>query len=262
VFSCTDGRYIPENYEDLTAYEKSFRVKRKISDFYETHTFETLARELSKMPDANIIRRFSNKIFVVDEVHNLREHGALEDGYIEDGVITASSARGGAQNPLNVYGQFHRLFHLVKESKILLLSGTVMKDDPAEFASVINLILPLNKQLPTGNNFIKYFFESVDGPQKLSVAIKGRISYLKAMISGVKKVYIENPLVVLQPADELRYFKIYALSAHPFQNNTCIRAYNEDLTNANIFINSRKSSLFVFPDSSYGMEGFNKYVVI
>lgn len=252
VFSCTDGRYIPENYDRLTAYEKAFRVKKKISDFYETHTFETLARELSKMTDLNIIRRFSNKIFVVDEVHNLREHGNLEN---EMNI---------SQNQLHVYKQFHRLFHLIKESKILLLSGTVMKDDPVEFASVMNLILPLDKQLPTGKSFIKYFFEDPNGPRNLAVAIRGRISYLKAMISSVKKVYIENPTFDYSPnvgTQWLQHFKIYALRAHPFQNKSCLKAYTEDMKNTNIFINSRQASLFVFPNGSYGMEGFNTYVI-
>ena len=284
VFSCTDGRYIPDNYEKLTSYEKTFRVKKKISDFYETHTFETLAREMSKMTDLNIIKRFSNKIFVVDEVHNLREHGGPEDTY-DDTISAESAARsaaaafsGTSRSPLNVYAEFHRLFHLIKESKILLLSGTVMKDDPIEFASVMNLILPLDKQLPTGKDFLKYFFDSPDGPQRLSIAIRGRISYLKAMISSVKKVFIENPnfaapagltasrsptsaLTPDMSTQGLQHFKIYAQNAHPFQNEICLRAYNTDLTNANIFINSRQAALFVFPDGSYGMEGFNTYVI-
>ena len=255
VFSCTDGRYIPDNYDNLTSYEKSFRIKKKISDFYETHTFETLARELSKMTDSNIIRRFSNKIFVVDEVHNIREHSNLEDVHSVDNFkITHTSSH------LNVYGQFHRLFHLIKESKILLLSGTVMKDDPIEFSSVMNLILPLDKQLPSGKNFIKYFFDSPDGHAKLSVAIRGRISYLKAMISSVKKVFIENPSFV-SPVGGLQHFEIYAQMAHRFQNEACLRAYKEDTINTNIFINSRQASLFVFPNGSYGMEGFNTYVI-
>lgn len=261
VFSCTDGRYIPENYDRLTPYEKVFRVKKKVSDFYETHTFETLARELSKMTDLNIIRRFSNKIFVIDEVHNLREHGSSEHG--EDEYFKSQVSSTSKTNQLNVYNQFHRLFHLIKESKILLLSGTVMKDDPAEFASVMNLILPLNKQLPSGKYFIKYFFESREGPEKLSLAIRGRISYLKAMISDVKKVYIENPVFVSPSTSSklLQHFKIYAQHAHQFQNQTCLKAYNEDIKNANIFINSRQASLFVFPNGSYGMEGFNTYIV-
>lgn len=263
VFSCTDGRYIPENYERLTSYEKTFRVKKKISDFYETHTFETLARELSKMTDLNIIQRFSNKIFVVDEVHNLREHGNSEDDYSSCNV-GGSGGSATVRSHLNVYGQFHRLFHLIRECKILLLSGTVMKDDPVEFASVMNLILPLDKQLPTGKDFLKYFFDSPDGPKKLAAAVRGRISYLKAMISDVKKVFIENPAFVFPTAttaNTLQHFKIYAQNAHPFQNQACLRAYNEDIVNANIFINSRQASLFVFPDGSYGMEGFSTYVI-
>ena len=38
------------------------------------------------------------------------------------------------------------------------MSGTPMKDIPDEFASVINLILPPSKTLPTGKKFIEEYF--------------------------------------------------------------------------------------------------------
>lgn len=58
-----------------------------------------------------------------------------------------------ATSSLNIYKQFHRFLHVVKDCKILLMSGTPMKDGVEEIASVMNLILPLNKQLITGDDF-------------------------------------------------------------------------------------------------------------
>jgi len=346
VFSCTDGRYIPANYEALTSYEKVCRIKKNISNFYEFHTFETFARELSKMTDESIRRRYSNKILVIDEVHHLREksYKTSEDENDEspgtnvyDAMLQNKNSRGrsGARvsienkihkfgtfdsQQLNVYNQFHRLCHLVKESKILLMSGTVMKDDPSEFASVMNLILPAKEQLPTGKAFLQAFVpyyssptrlgtatlpstyrlrrqspggafverapegSSTTGPkappsdakrlmtekdsvlasnilsqnsesEKLISAIRGRVSYLKAMASDVKKVFMGTTI------PGLSHFIVFPLTTSKFQDEGCIKAYQRDLQEANIFISTRQALLFVFPDGSVGQEGFNKYVL-
>jgi superfamily II DNA or RNA helicase len=247
LFSCTDGRYIPENYENLTNIEKTYRVRKNISTFYETHTFETFAKEISKMSDSNIIKRYSNKIFVIDEVHNLREKNTETEKTVQD-------------VDFQIYKQFHRLFHIIKESKILLMSGTVMKDDPSEFASVMNLILPLNKQLPTGKFFMKKFFESNGlfnkNKKELENVITGRISYLKAMSSDVKKIFKGSII------GNLKHFIVFPLIMSDFQNSVCEKAFEKDQIERNIFLNTRQALLFAFPDGSYGTKGFEKYVSV
>jgi hypothetical protein len=40
IFTCTDGRYIPEDYDELTDNQKVRRIKDKLSDFYQFETFE------------------------------------------------------------------------------------------------------------------------------------------------------------------------------------------------------------------------------
>jgi hypothetical protein len=248
LFSCTDGRYIPENYENLTSIEKTYRVRKNISTFYETHTFETFAKEISKMSDSNIIKRYSNKIFVIDEVHNLRE----KNPEAEKGSVHYLD--------FQIYKQFHRLFHIIKESKILLMSGTVMKDDPSEFASVMNLILPSDKQLPTGKSFMKKYFENNGlfnkNKKQLEEIINGRISYLKAMSSDVKKNFKGSII------GNLKHFIVFPLIMKDFQNSVCQKAFEKDLTERNIFLNTRQALLFAFPDGSYGTKGFEKYVSV
>ena len=79
--------------------------KKAIGDYYKLKTFETFAKQLSKYSDDVIKKRYSNFIIVIDEVHNVRLSS-------KDGI--------------NVYKQFHRLLHLINNSKILLMSGTPM----------------------------------------------------------------------------------------------------------------------------------------
>jgi SNF2 family DNA or RNA helicase len=110
---CTAGQYIPEGYGDekngLTDIETSIRTKKLIQEFYSTGTFETAAKHLNKMKDSDIVEKFSNHIIVIDEVHNLR----IQD--VTDG------------DKISMYIEFKRLLHLVKNCKIILLSGTPMK---------------------------------------------------------------------------------------------------------------------------------------
>lgn len=261
LFSCTDGRYIPDNYDKLSDLERIHRTRKITSAFYTFSTFETFAKDVAKMSDDSIIQKFSNTVFVVDEVHNLREKDDMvrKEGDVRNILINKRTV--GLEGPLDIYKQFHRLFHLIKESKILLLSGTVMKDDPAEFASVMNLILPLDDQFVVDRDFTRTYFND-NGTFKMGMVpdlankMKGRISYLKAMTSDVQKVYMGQRFV-----GNLNHFIVYPLTMDNFQTDIYLQAYTKDRSDKSIFINSRQASLFVFPDGTYGTEGFNNYIV-
>jgi hypothetical protein len=117
LFTCTDGRYVPDNFLSLTDLEKVRRVRKITSEFYSFFTFEKFAKILTKLSDRDIIDRFSNNVIVIDEIHNIREKVVKQtkdsDFFKKDSFY--------------VYKQFHRMLHLIKYSKILLMSGTVMK---------------------------------------------------------------------------------------------------------------------------------------
>jgi len=49
IFKCTDGRYIPENYEKLTKLEQTHRKKKMVKDYYNFNTFETFAKYIKNM---------------------------------------------------------------------------------------------------------------------------------------------------------------------------------------------------------------------
>lgn len=240
IFKCTDGRYIPKNYKSLTDLEKVHRKKKAINDFYSWGTFETFAKQINRMSPQDIHRDYDNTIIVIDEVHNLR----IQD--VEKG--------------LHVYNQFWKFLHNVSGCKILLMSGTPMKDGVEELASVLNLILPKNKQFPTGEEFLMKFFDQEDEiykikPEKVATiksAVKGKISYLKAMTSSVTKTFEGESLNL----DNLTVYPSY-MSKH--QTESYVKAYENDKTQG-FYLDARQASLFVYPDGSYGEIGFQKYI--
>ena len=277
---CTGGQYVPEGHvEDqnsgctrsvvpranrLTDLELINRSKKLYSDFYhftigenKPTTFETFAKHLSRLKDSDIIDMYSNIIIIIDEVHNLRIQDTTED-----------------KDRISMYEQFHRFLHLVKNCKILLLSGTPMKDSPDEIASIMNLILPLgDEQLPVGSQFREKYLVR-HGENKYTIKqnkikylkrrFKGRVSFLKAMQSTVDKEFVGEKKFGL-----LKHFIVDPVQMSKFQTKAYIQGLELDRTGvAGVYLNSRQASLFVFPDGSYGgnlesknkEQGFSKWV--
>jgi superfamily II DNA or RNA helicase len=255
VFKCTKGQYIPEDFESLTKLEKKIRIKKMISHFYDFETFAVFAKKVSKWTDEKIISDYSDLVIIIDEVHNLR---LTDEGEDKD---------------IKTYENIHRFLHLVKNCKILLMSGTPMKDQPEEIATIMNLILPLNKQLPTDKEFVNQYLEKEDDILKvkddkeeiLKSQLNGYISYLKSMLSDdVRKNYIG------QKTGELKFFQVDIDKMSDFQGKVYNQAYKSDTSDekdekskkSGVYSNSRQATLFVFPDGSYGSEGFKKYIKI
>jgi hypothetical protein len=151
-----------------------------------------------------------------------------------------------------------------------------MKDIPEQISPVMNLILPITEQLPTGQNFTKEYFNETQGGiqtvkpsmiEKLKNKFKGRTSYLKSMQTDVVKKFIGNKL----NADNNNSFTINKDVMRPHQSEYYLQAFNESVGVTNIderkgrgkeavYTSSRQAVLFVYPDGSYGEKGFKKYI--
>lgn len=242
VHVCTKGIYIPEDYENLTEETRIRRINKLLSVFYTFKTFTIFAKEVKSLKDEEIISKYSNYVVVLDEIDKIRN--------VEKGEET-----------LDVYSQIFRFLHLIKSSKKLVMSGTPMRDQVEEIADVMNLILPDDKQLPMKEEFVKKFLnEEDDGTYTIKNAktlkkyFKGRISYLKAS-SDVKKEYKGE---IIKP---LKYFKVYPDEMSNFQYQAYLKASELDKkAGAGVYSNSSQASLFVYPNGTWGEEGFNTYI--
>jgi hypothetical protein len=239
LFKCTDGRYIGSTKN---------QSHKLISKNYSFYTFEIFAKSLAKLSDNTIVNSFSNKFIVIDEAHNIREDTVDKN--------------------LDIYGQIHRFLHLVKNKKILLLTGTPMKDSPEEIAALLNLILPADLQLATGKSFRqKYFANSTETAYskmtnieqfKLSISASPdcAISVLDAIANPrVKKVQMGKRL------GSLKFIKIVPHIMDEFQTDVFNIAIKKDSEESSIYLNSRQASRFVFPDKSWGSSGFKKNII-
>uniref|UniRef100_A0A6C0KFV4 Helicase ATP-binding domain-containing protein n=1 Tax=viral metagenome TaxID=1070528 RepID=A0A6C0KFV4_9ZZZZ len=278
---CTDGTYCPVNYSLLNKRQRQIRITKSLDTFYEFGTYDRFSSMIQEKDDDYIRQHYSNKVIVLDEVHNLRKHdvnlkqvwntikktkmekaekGLPLDSYQQSlfNLLEAKYERNIALSPTQIkliysllsqkrYNAIHKFLHTVTNCKILLLSGTPMRDKPSEIIDIMNLILPVSKTLEKDD----YFNDETlieESKQQLKDNLKGHVSYLKSMKSDVRKEYVVNPNYELELSD----VKLYALEMSKFQTEIYNDALKKDKEQTGIYSNSRQANLFVFPDGTYG----------
>lgn len=255
---CTDGKYIPTNieikgkneeekrYVKLTREQRSIRTGKLVRKNYTIDTFIKFANSLSRMSDDQIERNYSDRYIIIDEAHNLRFQPK--------------------ESKVSLYDQIYRLLHKAQRIKVLLLTGTPMRDRPEEIVYLLNLLLSEERKMSQ-----KQFEKILNDPSKLNNIFYGLVSYVRQMESNVKKIYEGNV--------DGTYMKKIKTTRHrimDIQKKNYIEAWEKDSKNKNIesiddnddddedsessdslYERSRQASLMVFPDGSYGKEGIN-----
>ncbi len=251
VFSCSKDYDIDRTGDPKLEMSA---VRRALKKFFSFDTFLKTARFLATLSDEKIIDMYSNSVIIVDEIHNIKadERIAKEAG-------------------VNVYEQFHRLFHLPFNCKKVIMSGTPMTDDVNEIADIMNLLLPNENQLPVGKEFEKRFLTelndgtlvpSEEGEKELRAAFRGKISYLLAAADNVEIIF-QGKQIQGAVSQDIPQFRVETLVMYDFQSAAYEKAYKKDSDSkeGGIYGNSRQASLFVFPDGSWGEEGLSKFAV-
>jgi len=242
VYTCTpygeyDGAFKGEEDEKK-------KIKKKINKFY---SFETYQKFANKIRNKEVKpEKYKKCLFIIDEIHNISEQKTTEK---------------------TTYKVYHEFLTNLTSCKVMLLTGTIIKDDITEIADIMNLILPKNRQLPRGKRFLNEYFKSVNGhweinkdkKEQLKKYFKGRVSYIRGKVSDVKRKFEGVKLGKTIPYNS---FTISKNCMSKFQSEHYNKAYTEDTgdSSTGIYTKSRHSSIFVFPDGTYGKEGFNKYV--
>ncbi len=232
ALTCTRGQYIPENYfnteNPLTRGEKIARINKLLDPYYLITTVEKFHKIIDSLPNESIIKKYNDSLIIVDEAHQLR-------------IQTKTSKK---QKALSItqYKSYHRFFHLIN-SKKLLITGTPMVDNSNELAAIMNLILPMNKQLPTGSDFTKKFEKTNNDSELLSYLV-GRVAYIRE--GGefpVRQDLGENKWT--------KYIKTKLVNVSDFQLQGIKLAYAKDTEKGDkkdvgLWRNSRQAANFVY----------------
>jgi superfamily II DNA or RNA helicase len=219
---CTSGQYL----EGLDKYirNRDMRIRKNVKVNYTFETFEIFSKAIRKMSKREQSIIYENTLFIVDEAHNLRMSSDPEES--------------------NIYREIYGLFKRLKRRKILLLTGTPMKDQPEEILDLMNLILREDLTLKDLND--KPVFKK---------KLKGYVSYLRAMMSEVDRSEQGQMMGTLE------HFKVYPVVMKPLQSKIYMAARKKDDEERSIFNHSRQASSMVFPDGTYGKQGFENNVI-
>lgn len=249
AFKCTDGRYIPKDYDTFNDDVKNRRLRKEYRKFYRfelydsknkkwtKNTYEIFAKKLSKMSIKDMKKEYSNKIFILDEIHNIKTQPNKDD-----------------KEKLDIYKQFLKLFHNIENSKVMLLSGTPMTDSFLEISDVMNLLLPTDMLMPRLGKFIEEFVDgrNLKNVRKLKEYFTGRVSYLKADRSSIDINY--NGMLI----NPLKHFYTLPMKMSELQTKVYLSTFNEE--SKGIYLQTEQASLLIYPDNSYGNKGFDKYL--
>jgi superfamily II DNA or RNA helicase len=290
VCKCTDGDYETKALQDAKSEQgQRSAVTRAVGKFYSIMTYGSLAKKVKDMSDDKIIAEYSGSIFVVDEAQNLRIDETAGTSLDEDVVPSGPGGDGGEGGPGGkgkgkgkkirkkkdkniIYDQLHRLFHLAKRSKRILLSATPMINKADEIVPLMNLLLPNDEQIPSGYNVSDKTVEEVEP------YFRGKISYVRELDTGIVVNYVGEPIDKdIDIGDRLVESQLVVdeIVMSKFQTDGYRRVSQvkpKDITTKRTstakqrgFIeksyDQRQASNFVFPDKSTGSAGFNKYIV-
>lgn len=195
AYNCTDGKYLTEKVIDPTVDERYRKgaLTREIGKFYSVMTYGELANEVSKngLSEEAINEKYSDCIFFVDEAHNLNEDRSLRSTKEENAEeIDIDDSEKGKEKD-KYYKILWKLFHRVKRSKVILATATPMINEVEEIAPLMNLILPEDMQMPLTWDYNKVTLD------QLEPFFRGRISYVRALETGVDVEYQGHPINTL-----------------------------------------------------------------
>ena len=197
------------------------RAKALVSERYVFYTYRTFyTNVLKKLTDEALVRDYSNRIIIFDEVHHI------------------------LQEDSDTYTKYHHFFHTIENRKLLLMTGTPMRNEAVEFGRLLNLMLPLDEQLPIDT--FDAFIETDDGLLMLQDAIRGRVSYIRTR-TDVQKVFVGERITPITSIN------LYPSIMSSFQY-TQYQGISED-ESSSWLIESRKASQMVF-DGELTYENF------
>jgi len=113
---------------------------------------------------------YDRTIFIVDEVHKLANETVLN--------TTTFSRNDNKKDMVSKYGGVWNLLHKSKMAKVMLLTATPFQNDVADFYPLLNLILPMDKQV-----------DRRISSDAIAERMVGRVSFVRNVYQDIKIEY-------------------------------------------------------------------------
>lgn len=179
ICRCTDGRYMSDKIRSAQkSTGRSLQVNKIVKEFYDVMSYFDFNRMIKGLSDAQIIERFSDCMFFLDEVHTFRN----------------SDTRSQRDTSI-AYTNIHNLLHVSQRIKVVLNTATPMMDNMNEIIPLINMIVSLDEQLDESEGVENLSFE------QLASLMKGRVVFVRAR--PFKLNIIENGIGLRVPTEQI-----------------------------------------------------------
>lgn len=259
-------------------------LTRLIKEWYSIETYQQFAKK--SYSDKIIEEEFSDCIFFFDEAHKLR---TLSD---ETSAISSEEIN-------KIYEYIWRVCHVAKRTKIILATATPMINSTIDFIPLINLLLPMNFQLPFYKN--KDNFYDLVTLEQLEPYFRGKITFIKFLEAEIDVVNVGEilkhkhkikmasldkrlksepliPEVKTVKDNKIITLKLPKISSQPLVKSTetiyesnakVVKLEMSELqrigyarakkSKKSFFLAERQASVFVYPNGKYGTRGFEEY---
>lgn len=280
------GEILLENYKneflnvcpgfgkDLDTIDK----RRLLKENFEFHPLQRFANNvISKKSDKGLKGEYSNRLIVIDEGQDLKKHTSKP-------------------GQVNIYKSLQRFFDAIDDPIIIIMSGEPIVEKPYEPVALVNLFTPKDERLPIEKKFMNEFYDkdgTLKNTEKLEKFFQGRVSYVRQMGSVAPHKFMQTNEERKQWFRELQ---IYACCMSDFQKKVYYKSIKKVTTRkakenimfeiegrqiqisqlkrtkegefieikttkgGNFYQYSRESSMFVYPDGTYGSDGFKKHI--
>ena len=274
-------KFFPEEYGDNVSKSDFIRkrnITKKVDKWYTLDTYEAFSNKLSKIGLEEMEQEFSNTMFFLDEAHRMRNYG---DSNEEDE---------------NIYVNLWKLLHTAKRTKIVIGTATPLVNSVNDFVPLLNLLLPSNYQLPLKNwdysnvslnQLEPYLRGKISFVRSLDTGIKLNYAGTKIPYQHIYKRPIETnksiphisktidqegnivdsdePSQDKNPSNTVKFSSDMNITLLQTSSNDVNTLQYDAIVRArgikqSFELAARESSVFVYPDGTWGTEAFKKYI--
>lgn len=242
---CTGDKYLKKSERKLlqTLEPSSKKYKEiieksdeRIDKYYNIYSYNKFI-DMLKNKEINL----ANTLLVIDEVHNM----------------------------ISATGTYYELLYKAVKSapasfRMVILTATPIVDKPVEIALTMNLLIRSKEKIPTGQSFAETFMDisySKTGPvykvknmDMLKEFIKGYVSYYRG---APPYVFPQSNIKYVRVKMSDKQYKLYKNIIAKESKSVKVDDYvNVDISNS-FFIGTRMVSNFVYPNSKFGLKGYD-----
>lgn len=210
------------------------KIRSRERQFYIILTYGSLASILSSMSDDQIEAEYSGSAVFIDEGHNLRSDPDVK-----------------SDEKINTLIQLKRLTTHAKRIKLMNLTGTPCINSTEDVFYLLYLF-PDRKGYEIDINDMKSLPELSE--RKMFKYFRGRVAYFRSFDIGIKQREMGVPI-------DGYLFNVYKCKMSELQTKVYHKAILKGKNKRTPFHqNEKQISNFVFPDGSYGTEGFKRHI--